>query len=230
MTKDEIKAKIIDRDMQPSAEALARKDKSNRLLKEKLVPILPSLPNIEDSNSAKTRSKEEIAHRAIALCIVAVKGEGLEQSRIQRLIERYGAQNHFTPCEAEFIECSAPTLQDRTKFSWKYECYWVLLWALGYVDTLDFPNKVCDVAKAVTILNASTAGDFIAKAKLRPKSEILDEADLIYRFDWAAVNARLKKIPAPAGLINGVVMERHRALNWLIGYMNQEWDDVTTDT
>ncbi|MBC7969742.1 MAG: DUF4272 domain-containing protein [Verrucomicrobia bacterium] len=27
-----------------------------------------------------------------------------------------------------------------------------------------------------------------------------------------------------------VVMERHYALNWLIRHMNQQWDDVTTDT
>ena len=27
-----------------------------------------------------------------------------------------------------------------------------------------------------------------------------------------------------------VVIERHHALNWLIGYENQQWDDVSTDT
>lgn len=99
MTKDDIKAMIIARDVQPSAEALARKEKSNNLLDQKHVPILPSLPVIEDSLSAKIRSKEEIAHRAIALCIVAVKGEGLEQTTVQKLITRYDAQNYFTPAE-----------------------------------------------------------------------------------------------------------------------------------
>jgi hypothetical protein len=28
----------------------------------------------------------------------------------------------------------------------------------------------------------------------------------------------------------GVVQERHYALNWLIGYCGQDWDDITTDT
>jgi len=27
-----------------------------------------------------------------------------------------------------------------------------------------------------------------------------------------------------------VTLERHYALNWLIGYMEQEWDDISTDT
>ncbi len=28
----------------------------------------------------------------------------------------------------------------------------------------------------------------------------------------------------------GVTKDRHYALNWLIGYMEQEWDDISTDT
>jgi hypothetical protein len=27
-----------------------------------------------------------------------------------------------------------------------------------------------------------------------------------------------------------VVYERHYALNWLTGYMDQDWDDISTDT
>ena len=105
-----------------------------------------------------------------------------------------------------------------------------MLWALGYIETLNYPDKVCDVPKAVGILRDISTKDFITKAKLRDLSEILDQADLIYRYDWAVVNARLKKQDAPADIDGGIVLERHHALNWLIGYMNQEWDDVTTDT
>src|ERR1017187_7702564 len=227
MSKEEIKAKIVEKDIHPSAEALARKEKSIGILKQMNVPTIQHLPVIEDSQSATKRTKEEIAHRAIALCIVAVKGEGLEQATVQGLVKRYNAQNYFTPIEKKFIENPAPTQQDRVQFSWQYEDYWVMLWALGYVETLDYPAKACDVAKAVNFLHGKTTEEFIANSKLRDLSEILNEADLIYRYDWAAVNARIKKQDSPAGLDGGVVMERHHALNWLIGYMNQEWDDVT---
>jgi len=71
---------------------------------------------------------------------------------------------------------------------------------------------------------------FIQDANLRPIGEILDEADLIYRYHWAVKNARSKGEPPPANLDKGVVLERHHALNWLIGYMDQEWDDISTDT
>ncbi len=230
MNKEEIKAKIMEKEVAPSAEALARREKSIALLKQKGVTTIQHLPVIEDSLSARKRTKEEIAHRAIALCLVAVKGEGLEHEKIQELVKRYDALSFFTPAERKFIEDPSPDQPERVQFSWRYEGLWTLLWALGYANSLDYPDAVCDVPKAVGFLRGKKTDEFVASAKLRDLSAILNEADLIYRYHWAVVNARLKKQDAPAGLDAGVVLERHHALNWLIGYMNQEWDDVTTDT
>jgi hypothetical protein len=214
----------------PSPEALDRKTRSIARLKSEGVPTVEHLPVIEDSKQAKIRTKEEIAHRAIAVCIAAVKGEGMEQEMIDSLVKRYGAEKFFSPQEAAFIKNPHPTQKDRIKFSWRYECYWVLLWSLGYIETLDRPAQVCDVPKAVGFLRDLSTPQFVEHAKLRPIGEILDQADLMYRYDWAAVNARLKNQPAPAKLEAGVVQEWHYVLNWLIGYMDQEWDDVSTDT
>jgi hypothetical protein len=70
---------------------------------------------------------------------------------------------------------------------------------------------------------------FVAEAKRRATQEILDMADYYYRLHWAAIELRLKEKKSDL-LDEGIIRERHRALNWLIGYLNQEWDDVTTDT
>ncbi len=72
--------------------------------------------------------------------------------------------------------------------------------------------------------------EFVAGARLRALSDILDEADRIYRYHWAVTEARVDREPSPAGLEPGVTHERHYALNWLIRYLDQEWDDVSTDT
>ncbi len=162
--------------------------------------------------------------------MVAVKGEGLEQPIVEKLARQYDLAPYFTPKEAAFIKNPASSEKDRTQFSLRYESAWVLLWALGYVEDLRQPSTICDVAKAVTLMKERTTAQFLADSKLRPLSQLLDEADLIYRYDWAVVDARIKGKPAPSGLDPGVVQERHYALNWLIGYMDQEWDDMSTDT
>ena len=114
---------------------------------------------------------------------------------------------------------------------WRYEAYWVMLWALGYVNVLSPPRTICDVKKASAILYKLRKEDaFYKQAKLRSQTEILNAADLIYRYHWAVRQARLDGKKAPAKLMPDVVMERHKALNWLIGYSNQSWDEVTTDT
>jgi hypothetical protein len=228
---DERRAKIekVER-AQPSKEASERKARSMARLKKEGVPTVDHLPVITDSKSVKVRTSDEIAKRAIAICLAAVKGEGIEQDKIDSLVEKFGADKFFTPKEAAFIKNPAPTQQERTQFAWRYECYWTLLWALGYIDSLDRPEHICDVVKAVGFLRDRDTAQFLKDAKLRPVAEILDEADLIYRYDWAVVNARLKKKEAPAKLESGVVQERHYVLNWLIGYMDQEWDDISTDT
>jgi hypothetical protein len=105
-----------------------------------------------------------------------------------------------------------------------------MLWALGFIDELERPDRICDVQLAVAMLIENGRDGFTAKAELRPQSEILDAADLIYRYHWAVRDAQIHDRQVPADLDAGVVVERHYALNWLIGYKDQEWDDVSTDT
>lgn len=90
----------------------------------------------------------------------------------------------------------------------------VLLWALGIVEELNYPENIVDCDFAIqAVVSAKTFEEFMAKVKLRDIEEILDQADLIYRYDWACVSARLNQEQAPAQLNSAVVVERHGALN-----------------
>jgi hypothetical protein len=221
---------IKQQESKVSDEAQARKDRSIAILKTEKVPFIEHLPLIETEAESTRRTTEQVATRAMALCIVAVKGEGLEQEIINKLIEEYKLASVFTPKEKEFINNPNPTQHDRVQFAWRYECYWVMLWALGYIDKLERPDKICDVKLAISFLRENGRDGFLKGANLRSQSEILDATDLIYRYHWAVVDARVNNRDAPAGLDGGIVMERHYALNWLMGYMDQEWDDISTDT
>jgi len=209
---------------------MTRKERSEQKLRELGVPANANLPRIESEEEAQLRNPEEVAQRAIALCAVAVRGEGLQWKEVAELLKEHDPLQVATPKEKSFLLEENPAQKDQFNFSWRYESLWVLLWALGYVESLDYPSSHCDVPRSVGTLIGATTEQFIKQATLRPLSEILDEADLIYRYDWAVVDARINRQPPPANLDAGVVYERHYALNWLIGYMNQDWDDVTTDT
>jgi hypothetical protein len=211
-------------------EALDRRARSLEILTRESVPYMAQLPVIETSEEAKLRTKDEICYRALSLLTVALKGEGLEQSIVERIVREHGLDSYLTAKESAFIANPSPSDRDRIPFSWRYECAWVLLWALNYVEELERPSQICDVVRSVGFMKDRTTSEFLAGSKERSIAEILDQADLIYRYHWAVVSARLKGEPPPQGLIAGVVQERHHALNWLIGYMDQVWDDVTTDT
>ena len=224
------KVEIQKKEMASSPEAAKRKERSDSLLRSQGIPVNQYLPVIETEAEAKRRTTEEVAYRALALLTVALKGEGLEQPVVEKLVKDYQLNDRLSPNETAFIQNESPRKQELVNFTWRYEAAWTLLWALGYIESLEKPDKICDVAKAVGIMKARAAKQFISDARLRPLSEILDQADLIYRYHWAVVDARINNKPALSGIEPGVVMERHYALNWLIGYMDQEWDDISTDT
>jgi hypothetical protein len=214
----------------PSAEALARKARSEARLTREGVPINKHLPVIETAAEARIHTRAAVVDRAVALMIVALKGEGLSPPSVKRAIDDFSAGELFTPKEKAFIADPAPDQQARAQFAWRYECLSVLLWALSYSPALSPPGKIADAAKLVEALVKPGPKQFRERARLRSAKELLDEADLIYRYDWACVDARVSGKPPPRGVDCEIVVERHHALKWLIGYQGQEWDDISTDT
>lgn len=213
-----------------TAEAANRRLRSERILRAEGVPFLAALPVIETTAEALKRSKEEVALRTLCLLFVAVKGEGLGEELVERLLESYELRPHLTPKELAFVLDNSPSQHDRIQFTWRHEAAWTLLWALGFVHQLGKPAQICDVNFAAGTMAERTTSQFIEDSKLRPIADILDQTDLIYRYHWAVRNARMKGQQLPAALEPGVTEERHYALNWLIGYNGQAWDYVTTDT
>lgn len=221
-----------------TASGEARKERNNTRLAAEGVPVCAALPPIVGDAAYLPRSVEEVARRTLGILLTSVFAElvssrGVEAAResIADLLERYGAQEFLSPGERAFISGPAPDEQSLADFTWRYECAWVGLWALGFVDTLAYPGAVCDVGgMAAMVRDCGDYPGFLRSCRLRGPSRILDEADRIYRYDWACADARINGRDAPAGLDPGVVVERHRMFNWLIRYMDAAWDDVRTDT
>jgi len=220
--------------------SLERKQKSIEILKANKVPYMEGLPVIEDVNEIEVRSAEEIAKRAIA-CLISIQvacdinsGENIEESKefFKEFLDKYGVKEELTEAEEKII-FGNPEKQDVINMAWKYEAYWTLIWALGIVDKLEYPSQICDCDFAIhAVADCEDFNDFMKTVKLKSIDEILDEADLIYRYNWACVDARIHGENPLVYLDPGVVFERHWGLNWLIGKgtYNDNWDSVSTDT
>lgn len=209
-----------------------RRANSEAYCKQKDIPVYkdPNALFVDSEDKVTIRTQDEVVDRALALCYIGLKSEGLEQKNLDRFDKDFDISSKLSPLEKAYATALQPTEQQKTDANWRYESLHVMLWALGFIDSLNYPNQMCNVADDVKIIFTLKEQQFRQKAKLRSKKEILDQADLILRLDWACVSARVNGQPPPGHLDKGVVFERHHSLNWLISYLNQHWDEVTTDT
>ena len=199
-----------------------RREKSNAKIKKLGIECLEDLPLVEDSTQVRLKSIDEICQRALA-CIITIQlacdineDEDLyEEAKgyIEPVLKQYKVDKKLLPKEKKVFN-GKYTKQDVVDVTWTYEAYWVLAWALGFVDALDFPKDMCDVKTAIDIATSCESYDeFKEKARLRDIEEVLDELDLYYRYHWACVENSINPDTSIGELYPDVVIERRRALN-----------------
>lgn len=212
---------------------LSRKEKTEKILEKEGIKINYNLPNIESDEGTTIRNTKEIAIRVTILAVTNFLAfDHIDSETAIDYLKDHNLWEYVTPDERDFL--ANPTEAKKSHETCKCECIWVLMWALGIVDNLPFPNHLCDLndipLEKYPVDNDKDPNIFINKPhQVRSKSEILDASDLYYRYDWACVDARIKDIEITQ-IHPGVVYERHYALNWLTNYMDQEWDDISCDT
>lgn len=215
--------------------AQERKNKSITILSLQGVPYIEHLPLRYETEEVTPRDKKEVIERAVCsfasiMCALSIsKKEYTERDRVYMtqdfLSAKYNSLQLLTPMEQQVI---AGTISEAGAINaaWKYEAVWVLLWALGVVEELSFPNEICDCDLVMgTMRRFKGLSDFMANTTLRPIEEILQALDLHYRYHWAAVNARVNGSD-PAGIDEEVVMERRAGLEWLC-CKGEENDNLT---
>ena len=215
--------------------ALARKARSEAALAEHGLRTPPSLPAVLGETELRQREPAEIAARAFATLAAAVRAEALandnDLSSDAILAHLPDAQAALSPQEAAFMAEAAPDSQSVANMGWRYECVAVFAWALGLRSELPFPAAIVDVAPLTqSFVGAGDVAGVLAQAQPRAASELLDALDQTFRLHWLVRDAQIKQAPPPEGVLPGVVMERHRALNWLVRFENADWDEVDTPT
>lgn len=215
-------------DHSPSTRQVSRKASSQKYCEEHKIPFSAELPELYSEDHRSLRSSEAIINRCLALCFLGLKSEGLEARQLDRFAEKYQVMDHLSPEELKFVRAKKPRNQDIVNANWRYEGMHIMLWVLGFVENLAYPDKICPVNEDLKILAIRNKEALNQDAQLRPLAEILDAADLYYRINWACEEARDQGQRPPAKLNPSVVYERHYALNWLLG--DQDWDLVMAET
>lgn len=223
----QIGAEYRDSQITVSESALKRKEHSESILESHGIQINKNLPVIEEE--IQLRRKADVLDRIYALVTIAAKGEGVKTEQIGAVMERLQI-SHFSEQEQDIMSKEELSDQERLNATWRYESLYLLLWSVEKCDTLPYPSVICPVEEIVGAILSKSREEFSNESILRSKEEILDQLDLVYRMNWACVNARIKGEEPSGNLMPGVVFERHYALNWLINYQDQDWDYISTDT
>jgi len=221
---------IVEEVIEESGEAAERKRRSINVLKKAKIPTIDHLPTIINSEEYVPRSIESILQRALCCWLIAKRAEGISTAEFEQRLAQYQLNDAISPDEQTFAYDEEPIEQDVIKFSGRLEACWVLLWTLGFIRELSKPDQFCNVDLIDKIIETRSTESLLMEAELRTAEDVLDAADLIYRYHWAVIDAELYGRQPPAKLEPTVVYQRHYALNWLIRHREQEWDSVTTDT
>ncbi len=215
-------------------EAWERKARTEAFLATKGIIVPNHLPPLVSEPELRLRTHQEVAGRALALFVVAVRAESFATDNaisFAELQEKFPrAKAYFSPKENEFFGEDSPSSSVNTQFSWRYESLSVLQWALGLSESLSFPSTICDVTAVARIALEKNTEELLQETRLRLGSEILDALDLHYRLHWLIRQAKYEEKPFPPELNEGVILERHYALNWLVRFEDSEWDEVDTPT
>jgi len=210
-------------------EQIARKAESESFLKSHKIKTNKHLPCSPSANDVHLRTIKEVVDRVYALLVISAKGEGVEQDLLTNAVNAKKI-NSFSPKETYIYQAELLNDQEKAYATWRYESLYTMLWALGKFDKLKYPGEICDVQEVVGMVFHPSRDEFESSVHLRSKTEILDELDKIYRMNWACVDARINGEELTGHINSSVVYERHYSLNWLTNYLDQDWDDVQTNT
>lgn len=187
-------------------------------------PINRELPLLGELK--ELRSKHELTNRILCLNAVVATAWGHPRELSLKWIEREQLIPYMSDSEKRFLHDGVGELELR----WQVEGLWALAWCAGFVDDLNFAVECSD--ELVTVLpdlqkNESSPA-YCERIVVRDVGSIVAKCDLAYCLHWAIRDAALRRQRPPGSLHPIRVVERRRALEWML--TRDDWDSVALDT
>jgi len=185
-----------------------------------------------ETDDDEFRTPLACAQRCIILYGIVSASRGEDRGKIISWLKNEKLWEYVSNEEMVFLESNTPSEQQITNATWRVEALHLLLWALNKVDFAKNLSETCDVeiVKSVCNFYLTNTKNFLESPRLRDESEIYDLNELIYNSHWEVRDAQINNKAIPDDLDSSVVEEKHYAINWLMGYCGQEWDEISTDT
>lgn len=177
------------------------------------------------------RSASEVANRTLVLFAIVGLTGGADRRDILDWLTENDLLKDLTPTEHVMV-CSPQLSENQVvQASWLSECLIVFIWSLGMIAELPPFDEQCDTAvfkEKLPPFTGQPVHDFIGSASLRAEVKLKRAAQEILD---AHAEARYAGGRPPRYAVDiEIIQERHRAINWVIGYEGVSWDEVTTDT
>ena len=194
-------------------------------LKERNLKFPKNMELFDDE--ADVRDVNSIAQRAIISAIMAKcafdlyeaeNQEEIKQNCLQ-ILEKFNVREHLFASELDVLnkDYDGPLCDT---IGWRYEAANSLLWSIGLVDDIvsaDWPEDVeFELNKVFNLVTTyNTFDDFIAACNLKQEYELQDAFQLYWYYHWNIRNGQIFG-NIPESISCDVVMERRRALEWLL--------------
>lgn len=197
--------------------ALERKHNSEKLLLSLGITLEDDLPPIEEEDVVTLRSTKEVAERILILSYLSciASDPSLGQPVMIFLIHE-GLWEKATEEEKAFFHKTQFTEDDLNILFSRTESIWMLLWVINKVDQLSLPNVEASFQEIFSHLPGflEPTGEFIEAATMRSISEILDQSDFIFRFNWALREADARGVKT-IDSSEHIAYERFFSLGWV---------------
>ncbi|RYF55784.1 MAG: DUF4272 domain-containing protein [Comamonadaceae bacterium] len=185
--------------------------------------------------SDRVRTTEEITQRALSLGAAVARSFDAPRKEVIAFVEGAGLLQELTPSEHSYIYASRRSAQQTVNMSWNSEALTVLLWSIGKLVCLPGPDAQCstgDLSDALPPYGNEPLDQFRETARRRSERVLFEMAQNIQLQHVVARQRKSNtKYRPDFGFANvEIVQERHRAINWVVGYCAQDWDEVTADT
>lgn len=210
-----------------------RKELSELTLHKRGIRINLQLPLIESEDEIQLRSNDEVFQRLIALTAIWQSHQASQGKAVLDVIRTQQLDACFSECERLQLTQEPAADPALPLSALTANALHFLAWCCGIQNAIGMPDGCYkeDVAELLWQQIIRDPDSLRSQIHMRPKSVLLDWADLLYRMHWAVRHAHITGKPTPGRLDALAVYEWHKVVNWLIQYDDEnDWDKVSTET